>query len=216
MRTACADRRRPFSGPTGRACRWTALRRCTRPSPPAVAPQLCPGAEPGAEENGLPFAAGRSGPPGPAGPAPAAGAGETVFRPEKPSAFPSGSCPGSSGPIPEAGLRARRERAGNNGEINGLFKTYLFKYEKICGKITCTGRRPGIGPHPAGRGCGKSLKALFLEAGMTQPERDRTLVLRDEAGILAVLGFGLDERARPRGRGDRVLRELENIESTNK
>ena len=59
--------------------------------------------------------------------------------------------------------------------------------------------------HPANRGCGKSLKALFGEAGMTRAERDRTPVFRDAEGILAVYGLAVDERALP-APGDRVLR----------
>ena len=112
---------------------------------------------------------------------------------------------GGSLEIPEAGLILRCDGPEAAGEINGLFKTYLFKSEKICGKITCTGRREGDRFHPAGRGCGKTLKALFTEAGLTRAQRDRVPVLRDEAGILAVLGFGADERvcARP---GERALR----------
>ena len=107
--------------------------------------------------------------------------------------------------LPEAGLILRCDGPEPAEEINGLFKTYLFKYEKICGKMTCTGRREGDRFHPAGRGCGKTLKALLTEAGLTREQRERTPVLRDEAGILAVLGFGVDERVRARP-GDRVLR----------
>ena len=40
---------------------------------------------------------------------------------------------------------------------------------------------------------------------MTQIERDRVPVLRDDRGVLAVLGFPADERVRPAA-GDRVLR----------
>lgn len=112
---------------------------------------------------------------------------------------------GGSLSVPEAGLVVESEIRMKSQEIYGLFKTYDFKYESICGRILCTGRRDGDRFHPAGRGCSKSLKALFGEAGLTKAERERVPVLRDEAGILAVLGFGQDERgcARP---GDRVLR----------
>lgn len=112
---------------------------------------------------------------------------------------------GGSLSVPEAGLMVESESLVKSQEIYGLFKTYDFKYESICGRILCTGRRDGDRFRPAGRGCSKSLKALFREAGLTKAERERIPVLRDEAGILAVLGFGQDERscARP---GDRVLR----------
>jgi len=97
------------------------------------------------------------------------------------------------------------ENTTKSREINGLFKTYDLKYETIRGKLSCTGRQAGDRFHPVGRGCGKTLKALFAERGLTRAERERVLVLRDEAGILAVLGFGVDERARAVD-GDRVLR----------
>lgn len=114
-------------------------------------------------------------------------------------------CPGEVLDLPEAGLRLRAELTDHNGEIYDLFKTYLFKCENICGKLYCTGRRPGDRFHPQGRGCGKSLHDLFREAGLTQAQRDRVPVLRDDAGVLAVYGYPADERARPEP-GDRVLR----------
>ena len=107
--------------------------------------------------------------------------------------------------IPEAGLCLETEESVYRGEIYDLFKTYLFKCDAICGRLYCTGRKPGDRLHPQGRGCGKSLHDLFREAGMTQRERDRVPVLRDEEGVLAVLGFPADERVRPQA-GDRILR----------
>lgn len=107
--------------------------------------------------------------------------------------------------IPEAGLRVNAEICRYDGEINALFKSYCFKYENICGTISVTGRKPGDRLHPAGRACGKSLKALFAEQGMTQSQRDSSLVLRDGAGILAVPGIAVDERVRP-APGDKVVR----------
>ena len=89
-------------------------------------------------------------------------------------------------------------------EINDLLKTYIFKTDAICGKISFTGRAPGDRLRPAGRGCSKSLKSLFLERNWTQEQRDNALVLRDEKGILAVSGMAMDERAAP-ATGDDVL-----------
>ena len=107
--------------------------------------------------------------------------------------------------LPEAGIRLRVEQGVKKQEINGLFKTYELKCENICGTITCTARREGDRFHPAGRGCGKSLKALFGEAGLTRRERGLVPVLRDGKGVLAVLGFGQDERSLARI-GDPVVR----------
>ena len=99
--------------------------------------------------------------------------------------------------IPEAGLTLSCSETVYGGEIYDLFKTYLFKTAAICGTLYCTGRLPGDRYHPQGRGCGKSLHDLFRDAGLTQRERDLVPVLRDEKGILAVLGFPADERVKP-------------------
>ena len=99
--------------------------------------------------------------------------------------------------IPEAGLVLSCRETVYRGEIYDLFKSYLFKTANICGTLYCTGRLPGDRYHPQGRGCGKSLHDLFRDAGLTQRERDLIPVLRDEKGILAVLGFPADERVKP-------------------
>ena len=113
--------------------------------------------------------------------------------------------PGQRLDLPELGLSVLGEELIWQGEVYDLDNTYLFKCESICGTLYCTGRRPGDRLHPQGRNCGKSLHDLFRDAGMTQAQRQRTPVLRDERGVLAVLGFPADERVRPR-KGDRVLR----------
>ena len=104
--------------------------------------------------------------------------------------------PGKWVQVPELGLELLAEYGMESGEVNGLFKTYRFKCENIDSAVFCGGRRPGDSLRPQGRGCTKSLKSLFLEAGYTQTQRDRTLVLRDEKGVLAVLGLGIDERVK--------------------
>ena len=83
------------------------------------------------------------------------------------------------------------------GEVNDLFTTSFVKYEMISADLLCTGRLPGDRLHPAGRGCTKTLKALFSEAGLTQAQRDLTPVLRDGLGPLWVRGLALAERALP-------------------
>ena len=105
--------------------------------------------------------------------------------------------PGDRLSLPEAGLALEVEETRFPGEIHGLFNTYFFKSASICGTLACTGRLPGDRYRPQGRGCGKSLHDLFRDAGMTQRQRDLVPVLRDDAGVLAVLGFPADERVRP-------------------
>lgn len=102
--------------------------------------------------------------------------------------------PGCWVQVPELGLELLADFTGKNGEINGLFKTYRLKCENIDSGIFCGGRKNGDSLRPLGRGCTKSLKSLFGEAGYTQAERDRALVLRDEKGIMAVLGLCIAER----------------------
>jgi len=107
--------------------------------------------------------------------------------------------------INEAGLCIRAEFANYRKEINGLFKTYCFKYESICGNIRCTRRQAGDKYRPAGRNCSKTLKSLFMEAKMTQQERELCPVFRDDRGILAVYPFPADERTVPK-EGERIIR----------
>jgi len=110
--------------------------------------------------------------------------------------------------IPEAGLvlRTGKGTAGDGGEkqIHSPFKTCTLKCESISGKVLATGRRAGDKLRPRGRGCTKTLKQLFTEAGYTAEQKKRAVVIRDDAGILAVPGLGTDERctARP---GEAVL-----------
>lgn len=112
--------------------------------------------------------------------------------------------PGEILRIPEAEIEIKTFFSEYSEEINDLFKTFLFKSESICGKMFVTQRKSGDRLRPAGRGCTKTLKALFTEAGMTERERDLTPVIRDDRGVLAVVGMGADERTAPRF-GDRVL-----------
>lgn len=113
--------------------------------------------------------------------------------------------PGETLHIPEAGLRISTEISEEYEEINGLFKTYLFKYDSICGKMFVTPRKSGDKIRPFGRNCTKSLKSLFNEAHMTQRQRDLTPVIRDDRGVIAVCGLAVDQRVAA-GEGDRIIK----------
>ncbi len=97
--------------------------------------------------------------------------------------------------IPEADLAVV---TGNiNGclaNVNTLCNIFQFKYANICGKITVAARASGDKMRPAGRGCTKTLKQLFQEAGVPAWRRQGVPVLRDELGIIAVYGIGVAER----------------------
>lgn len=93
----------------------------------------------------------------------------------------------------------------NCREINNSFNTFCFKSETICGRITVASRRDGARIELAGRGCRKSLKKLFSEAGMPLSKRLTTPVFYDEQGVIAVYGFGIAERCVPQT-GDNIIK----------
>lgn len=112
--------------------------------------------------------------------------------------------PGQTLDVPEAGVRIKTFFLQYDAEINGLFKTYCLKCESIYGNLSCTGKMSGDKIAPIGRGCTKTLKSLFTERHMTRAEREKTVVIRDERGVAAVLGIGVDARFKPTA-GDKVL-----------
>ena len=106
--------------------------------------------------------------------------------------------------LPEAGWRIQVSRNNFCGEIHNSFNTFYFKSESICGRVCVTSRKEGDSIRLFGRGCTKTLKKLFAEAKLPLAERRRIPVLRDEAGVIAVYGFGMAERCIPQP-GDAVL-----------
>lgn len=112
--------------------------------------------------------------------------------------------PGETLDIPETGIRIRSYFAVENGEINGLFKTYRLKCESIYGNLLCTGRQPGDKLAPIGRGCTKTLKSLFAEKHMSIRERESAVIIRDERGVVLVDKIGADARFKAEP-GERIL-----------
>ena len=104
--------------------------------------------------------------------------------------------PGEELLLPEAGLRLRCEKIRSYpDDVHKSFNTFLFSCENINEMVTVTARRPGDRYRPLGRGCTKTLKALFLEAGIPRWQRGLIPVLRDGTGILGVFGMPPAERA---------------------
>lgn len=109
--------------------------------------------------------------------------------------------------LPEAGLQAVSEVfTASSCVVHNSYNIFFFQYENICGSITVTGRRPGDGIRPVGRGCTKSLKQLLRESGVPPWERAVVPILRDDAGILAVYGVGAAERSVPACGAGEILR----------
>ncbi len=101
--------------------------------------------------------------------------------------------------VPEAGVTVRAAKfAGGPEDVHKSYNIFYFQCENICGSISVTGRWAGDTMRPIGRGCTKTMKQLFAEAGVPAWERAAVPVVRDEAGLLAVMGLGQDERAAAR------------------
>ena len=126
--------------------------------------------------------------------------------PQKTPELPErGFAPGDTLALPEAGKTLVCSEAVFSGEIHNSFNTFYFKNEMICGRMSVASRKPGGRVRLFGRGCTKSLKKLFAEAGIPPAQRGLVPVIYDEAGILAVAGFGTAERAAPQP-GDRCVK----------
>lgn len=102
--------------------------------------------------------------------------------------------PDSETLLEDAGIKIICETKKNCEEINKSFNTFHFKNETICGRILLAPKKDGAKIRLEGRGCTKSLKKLFREAGLTDAQRSSVPVLYDERGVIAVYGFGVDER----------------------
>lgn len=78
-----------------------------------------------------------------------------------------------------------------------VYKNLLYiylDYDKIKGKLTIRQRKFGDKITLAGRGGTRSLKKLFIEDKLTAAQKSRVLVLADEESVVAVEGYGVDER----------------------
>ncbi len=71
---------------------------------------------------------------------------------------------------------------------------YFFDCDKISGNVVVRAKKDGDRFSPAGRNCTKTLKKLFNEASVPPEKRGGIYVFSDEAGIIAVEGFGVDKR----------------------
>ncbi len=96
--------------------------------------------------------------------------------------------------LPELRLGIVRRTVAPEEEIHNSFNTFYFQCDLIRGMISVASRNPGDRVRLLGRGCTKTLKKLFSEAEIPLLLRDRTPVFYDEAGVVAVYGFGVAER----------------------
>ena len=71
---------------------------------------------------------------------------------------------------------------------------YRVDCDKICGKAVIRPRKEGDCIALKGRGCTKTLKKLFNEAGIPPEKRDGLCIAADEKGLVFAEGFGVSER----------------------
>ena len=115
--------------------------------------------------------------------------------------------PGGELVLPEAGLRLRCEKIRSYpDDVHKSFNTFLFSCEKINEMVMVTAWRPGDRYRPLGRGCTKTLKALFLEHRIPRWRRGSIPVLRDGSGVLGVCGMPPAERAAAKPGDTDILR----------
>lgn len=118
--------------------------------------------------------------------------------------------------LPEAGLFISCEIVPEGTEINKSFNTFFFKSENICGKMFVGSRCEGDKIRLSGRNCTKSIRKLFSEARLGLGARVCCPVFYDEAGPIAVYGFGTAERCAAES-GDKcvmikIIKDTEGVE----
>lgn len=96
--------------------------------------------------------------------------------------------------MPELNLEIFYGEPEKRPKINGMFTTWFFKKERICGKLTVRPRMAGDTLRLPGRP-GKTVKKWMIDERIPAELRNRIPVLADEQGVLAVYGLGADVRA---------------------
>ena len=92
----------------------------------------------------------------------------------------------------------------NCRKVYSLLLNSYCDYATIKGVLAVRSRNDGDAYRPVGRGT-KTLKKLFNEAELSAFERSATPLLCDENGIVAVCGFGCDERVKVTEQTEQVL-----------
>lgn len=130
--------------------------------------------------------------------------GKLFFSSQETVLMPTVSMEGDWGTCIAGDYRISWEIRRDAGQIHNSLNTFCLKYENIENMILIGPKQDGDKFRPVGRNGTKTLKALFQEQHMTQAQRNSVPVLRDGKGVVAVPGFGMDERFLPEI-GDTVL-----------
>ena len=96
------------------------------------------------------------------------------------------------------------ERGAKRDIIYKSETSFIFKSADICGRITVRPRREGDAIRLFGKSAKKTLKKLFIERRIPAWKRALVPVVADDAGVLAVYGLGMGDRAVPE-KGDAAV-----------
>ena len=130
--------------------------------------------------------------------------GRLYFHPERAGTLPEIPLTGVRGSAGMNSFEISWERRGYTDEIHNSLNTFSLKYENIKGVVLAGSRREGDKIRLAGRNCTKSIKSLFQERKIPSHRRGEIPVIRDDAGVIGVYGFGIAQRCIPEI-GDEVI-----------
>ena len=92
-----------------------------------------------------------------------------------------------------------------NQKIHKNLLDFSIDYDMISGSVYLRTRKGGDSFRPYKRNCTKTLKKFFQEQNIPAKQRNRVPILCDDRGILAVIGYGIDERAAVTERTNHIL-----------
>ncbi len=112
------------------------------------------------------------------------------------SFLPVALTPGGAAEIPRLGLRFRLTELTAGSVVYNSLTDFLFKKSEVYGIVTVRPRAAGDVIKLPGRGT-RTLKKLFIDRKIPLTRRPLLPVIADDRGVLAVVGIGADERAKP-------------------
>lgn len=93
----------------------------------------------------------------------------------------------------------------NNCELYCKKFAFCCDYDKIVGNVFVRPRMQGDKISPADRGCTKTLKKLYNEYRIPVEKRNMVPVICDDAGIIGVYGYCVDERVKVNSSAENIL-----------
>lgn len=99
---------------------------------------------------------------------------------------------------PDFGLECSPVPAEADGDAQGDPQVFYINSDTIAGDIVVRSRQPGDEISLVGRSGTRTIKKLFIDEKVPRHLRDAIPVIADDAGVIAVSGFGIDRSRVPR------------------